>query len=489
MNNKNEHRLVKRNTLILGAGKAGKLLAEDIQNKQNLTFHVIGFLDDNTETGSKVSGLPVLGKLKDIKQIVSKNGIKEIIFSMPSANGQIIRSVVEESKELQLNYKILPRTSEVLLQDFSKDYVHHLRDLEIEDLIGGGIDKLDLEKVKNLIKSGTFLITGAAGSIGSELSRQIASYGAKKIVFYDWWENGMFELHNELRSKYPTGDFEFVIGDIKDAQKISHIIKKFKPDTIFHAAAYKHVPLMESNGVEAIKNNIQGTRTVAKAAVLHKVPKFVLVSSDKAVNPTNIMGATKRAAEKMIHILSESQDTTTFCAVRFGNVMNSNGSVIPIFKRQIESGGPVGVTHKEINRFFMTIPEAVMLILKAWAIGENNDLFVLDMGEPIKIYNLAEWMIVLRGLVPHKDIAIEVIGIRPGEKLYEEVLVEQESVDKTTEHNIFKTRNYMNFDKILFLNTLAYLEDLMQEGDVERSEIHRYLQTMVSTFSPAKHSI
>jgi FlaA1/EpsC-like NDP-sugar epimerase len=484
-----EEKLVKRRTIILGAGKAGKLLAEDIQNKPGLAFDIVGFLDDQVEVGTITSNKPILGSLDMICQIVQDNVIQEVIFAIPSANGSIIRSVVESSKELQLSYKILPRTSEVLLQDFSKDYVHHLRDLEIEDLIGGSIDKLDLERVKKRVQKEVFLITGAAGSIGSELSRQIASHGARKVIFYDWWENGMFELHNELTSKYPNGDFEFIIGDIKDAQKIGHVIKKFKPHTIFHAAAYKHVPLMESNGVEAIKNNIQGTRTVAKAAVRHGVPKFVLVSSDKAVNPTNIMGATKRAAEKMIHILSESQNTTTFCAVRFGNVMNSNGSVIPIFKRQIESGGPVCVTHKDINRYFMTIPEAVMLILKAWIIGENNDLFVLDMGEPIKIYNLAEWMIVLQGHVPHKDIAIDVVGLRSGEKLFEEVLVEQESVDITSEANIFKTRNYMKFDKILYLNTLAYLEEALQEGDIERPEILKYLKTMVTTFKPAKHSI
>jgi FlaA1/EpsC-like NDP-sugar epimerase len=298
----------------------------------------------------------------------------------------------------------------------------------------------------------------------------------------------MFDLRNELVEKFPDADLEFVIGDIKDSQKINFIIKKYKPDTIFHAAAYKHVPLMESNGVEAIKNNIRGTRIVAKAAVRNGVARFVLVSSDKAVNPTNIMGATKRAAEKMIHILSEGQDTTSFCAVRFGNVMNSNGSVIPIFKRQIESGGPITVTHKDINRYFMTIPEAVMLILKAWIIGENNDLFVLDMGEPIKIYNLAEWMIALKGLVPHKDIAIDVVGLRPGEKLYEEVLVEEESVEKTSEAGIFKTKNYMSFDKVKYLNTLAYLEEAMNDGDIERSEIHRYLGDMVTTFKPAEHS-
>ncbi|MCA9328539.1 polysaccharide biosynthesis protein [Candidatus Saccharibacteria bacterium] len=481
-------KLSRRKTLVIGAGKAGGLLVEDMQSKTNLAFDVIGFLDDAVKIGTKISGVPVLGTLEEIQKVAEQNEIEEIIIAIPRADGSLIRSIVESSKGIKLSYKILPRSSEVLLQDFAKDYTQHLRNLEIDDLFGGSIDKLDLTRVSERVQKETFLITGAAGSIGSELSRQIASQGAKKIIFYDWWENGMFELRNELIERHPEGDFEFVIGDIKDAKKIGHTIAKYKPDTIFHAAAYKHVPLMEANGIEAIKNNIIGTRTVAKAAVRHQVSKFVLVSTDKAVNPTNIMGATKRAAEKMIHILSETQDTTKFCAVRFGNVMNSNGSVIPIFKRQIDAGGPVGVTHKDINRFFMTIPEAVMLILRAWMIGENNDLFVLDMGEPIRIYNLAEWMIVLKGLVPHKDIAINVIGLRPGEKLYEEVLVEQESVDKTSEKGIFRTRNYMDFDKITYLNTLAYLEEAIQEGDVEREEVHRYLQKMITTFKPAEHS-
>jgi FlaA1/EpsC-like NDP-sugar epimerase len=480
--------LVKRNTIIVGAGKAGALLLEDIGNKEDLTFNVVGFLDDNKEFGDKINGSSVLGTIDDLSKVINDNKIEEVIIALPSADGSVIRRVVDKSKDNKLNYKILPRTAEVLLQPFSKDYVHHIRDLQIEDLIGGHIDKLDLTRVKSRVEKEIFLITGAAGSIGSELSRQITSHGAKKIIFYDWWENGMFDLRNELVEKFPDADLEFVIGDIKDSQKINFIIKKYKPDTIFHAAAYKHVPLMESNGVEAIKNNIRGTRIVAKAAVRNGVARFVLVSSDKAVNPTNIMGATKRAAEKMIHILSEGQDTTSFCAVRFGNVMNSNGSVIPIFKRQIESGGPITVTHKDINRYFMTIPEAVMLILKAWIIGENNDLFVLDMGEPIKIYNLAEWMIALKGLVPHKDIAIDVVGLRPGEKLYEEVLVEEESVEKTSEAGIFKTKNYMSFDKVKYLNTLAYLEEAMNDGDIERSEIHRYLGDMVTTFKPAEHS-
>jgi len=480
--------LVKRNTVIIGAGKAGSLLVEDIHNEKDMNFNIVGFIDDNKKIGSTMHKVKVIGKINDISRIVQKYEITEVIIAMPSAGGALIRKIVEKLKKFNVSFKLLPRTSEVLLQPFSKDYSHHLRKMKIEDLIGGSIDKLDLTKIKEQIKRETVLITGAAGSIGSELSRQIASHRASKIIFYDWWENGMFYLRNELVEKYPEGNFEFIIGDIKDSQKINYILKKHKPNTIFHAAAYKHVPLMESNGTEAIKNNIFGTRVLARVAIRNGVGKFVLVSSDKAVNPTNIMGATKRASEKIIHILSEGQNTTSFCAVRFGNVMNSNGSVIPTFKKQIASGGPLTVTDREINRFFMTIPEAVMLILKAWMMGVNNDLFVFDMGDPIKIYDLAEWMILLEGLVPHKDIAVNIIGLRPGEKLYEEVLVKQEFVIKTSEASIFRTKNYMKFDKVNFLNNLLSLEEVLKEGDIERIEILDYLQKMVSTFMPAGHS-
>ena len=377
--------------LIVGAGKAGQLLAKSIINNKDTSFEIVGFIDDNPKIlGKKIGGLDVITDIKNIRKATIDSDVDEIIIALPSERGQVIRRIIDSLEGQRLTYKILPRDSEVLFQDFEEDYLKHIRKIKPEDLLGGVILKSDQRSLAENTKNEVIMITGAAGSIGSELSRQIAVYGAKKIIFFDWWENGMFYLRNEILDINPKGDYEFIIGDMKDRKRLDGVMSQFKPASVFHAGAYKHVPLMEGNASEAIKNNILGTKAVAESAIKHGVKKFVFVSSDKAVNPTNIMGATKRGAEKVINILAESQNTTTFCAVRFGNVVNSNGSVIPFFEKQIEKGGPVTVTHKEVTRFFMTIPEACTLILKAWVMGKNNDLFVLDMGESIKIYELAK---------------------------------------------------------------------------------------------------
>ena len=373
------------------------------------------------------------------------------------------------------------------MQDFNEDYLKYLRRVRAEDLLGGEILKSDQQEITHFAKGQTILITGAAGSIGSELSRQVVAHGAKKVIFYDWWENGMFDLRNQLIESYPKGNFEFIIGDIKDRSKMNLVVSLYRPTTIFHAAAYKHVPLMEENPAEAIKNNIVGTKTVAEIAIKYKVKKFILVSSDKAVNPTNIMGATKRAAEKVIHILSESQNDTIFCAVRFGNVINSNGSAIPIFEKQIEKGGPVTVTNKDITRFFMTIPEAVHLILQSWVMGQNNDLFVLDMGESVKIYDLVKLLIVLQGYEPDIDIKIKITGLRPGEKLYEEVLVKEEETSSTSVKKIFRTKNYMSFNTLVFLNELNLLIESIEDEGLNTEFLRKGLQQMISTYKPAMH--
>lgn len=480
----------KINILIIGAGEAGQLLLSNIIQDKDSALSVVGFIDDDlNKQDKKYDGCKVLGTLKDLKKVAKENGIKELLIAIPSERGNAIRKVVENSIGLGLVYKILPRKSEILLQDFSKNYLKHIRRVEPEDLLGGEIPKADQEEVAKFIKGRSILVTGAAGSIGSELSRQLSAYGPSKIVFYDWWENGMFELQNHILENYPHLDCEFIIGDIKDRKKISNVMKFFKPDSIFHAAAYKHVPLMESNSPEAVKNNIFGTKTVAELAVKHEVEKFVLISTDKAVNPTNIMGATKRAAEKMIHIIAESQDVTTFCAVRFGNVINSNGSAIPIFERQIESGGPVTVTHKEITRYFMTIPESVHLILKAWVMGKNNDLFVLDMGEPIRIYDFVRLLIAVRGYNPDEDISIKITGLRPGEKLFEEILVDDESTSSTKYNKIFRTKNYLNFDKLSFLNNLSLLAEMVKEEDFSPQDLKNMLKKMISTYVPKEEQI
>lgn len=472
--------------LIIGAGEAGALVAKNINKGKGSSFKVVGFLDDNLEkVGSKIEGVKVLGSIKDIKKIAEKENIKEVIIAIPSERGASIRRIVEVSSGLGLVYKILPRRSEVLLQKFDKDYLRYIRRVEAEDLLGGEIVKKDQSTVKKYTKGKTILVTGAAGSIGAELSKQITAYRAKKVIFYDWWEYGMFELQNYIEENYPEVNCEFVIGDIKDKVRLDTVLSSCKPDTVFHAAAYKHVPLMEHNPSEAIKNNIFGTKTVAELSVKHKVKKFVLISTDKAVNPTNIMGATKRAAEKVIHILAGSQKDTKFFSVRFGNVINSHGSAIPVFEKQIELGGPVTVTHKEVTRFFMTIPEAVHLILQAWVMGENNDLFVLDMGEPTKIVDLAKLLITVHGYVPEKDVKIKFIGLRPGEKLYEEVLVNKERADSTKYEKIFRTKNYLKFAEDVFSNNLKKLEKDIVDRHLEKLEVSRLLKKMISTYRPS----
>ena len=473
--------------LIVGAGKAGELIAGNILANKESSFEIIGFVDDNvSKIGSKVAGYPVLGAIKNIRDIVIEHGIEEVFIAIPSERGKTIRNIVELTFGLKIIYKILPRLSEVLLQDYEEDYLKYVRRVKIEDLLGGEILKSDQQEITEFAKGQIIMITGAAGSIGSELSRQIAAHGPKKVIFYDWWENGMFDLRNQLLENYPETNFEFIIGDVKDRKKLNLVMKTYSPTTVFHAAAYKHVPLMEGNPAEAIKNNILGTKTVAECAIKAGAKKFILISTDKAVNPTNIMGATKRAAEKVIHILSSSQSTTTLCAVRFGNVINSNGSAIPIFEKQIENGGPVCVTHKDVTRFFMTIPEAVHLVLQSWVMGENNDLFVLDMGESIKIYDLAKLLIALHGYEPEVDIKIKIVGLRPGEKLYEEVLVEEEGTQATAMKKIFRTQNYVSFDKLTFLNNLGMLMEQIDEDGLNVEVLKERLKGMVSTYHPSE---
>lgn len=470
--------------IIVGAGKAGELITKNIKSADT-SFEVVGFVDDDkTKLNQKIYGCKVLGVISDLNELIELNQVQELFIAIPSERGTVIRKIVESTIGSKVIYKILPRQSEVLLQEETDDYLKYIRKVRTEDLLGGEILKSDQTEVANYAKGKTVIITGAAGSIGSELSRQIAAYGAKRVIFYDWWENGMFELRNQLVEMYPKGNFEFVIGDIKDRNKVDLVFRRFKPNFVFHAAAYKHVPLMELNPAEAIKNNIVGTKTLAEISIKHKVEKFILVSSDKAVNPTNIMGATKRAAEKIIHILSESQKDTIFCAVRFGNVINSNGSALPIFNKQIEQGGPVTVTNKRMTRFFMTIPEAVHLILQSWVIGKNNDLFVLDMGEPIKIYDLVNLLIALQGYVPERDIKIKIIGLRPGEKLYEEVLVKEEETNSTPIKKIFRTKNHLSFNKLRFLYNLEMLLELVEEEGLSIDCLKAQLREMVSTYKP-----
>jgi len=471
---------------IVGAGKAGELIASNLLAYKEGSYNILGFIDDNdSKQGTEIQGIPVLGKVAQLRDLVAEHGAEELLIALPSERGKTIRTIVEATLGLKLIYKIIPRMSEVLIQDYDQDYMKYIRQVRAEDLLGGEILKSDQAEISSFAEGQTVLITGAAGSIGSELSRQIVAHGAKKVILYDWWENGIFDLGNQIKEGYPEADVVYVIGDIKDRHKVNAIFDLYKPTTVFHAAAYKHVPLMEENPAEAVKNNVFGTRMIAEAAIKHGVAKFVLVSTDKAVNPTNIMGASKRAAEKIIHLLAESQSTTTFSAVRFGNVINSNGSAIPFFEKQIEKGGPVTVTHKDVTRFFMTIPEAVHLILQTWVMGENNDLFVLDMGESVRIYDLARLLIALHGYVPDEEIKIKIIGLRPGEKLYEEVLVKEEETKATSVKKIFRTQNYMSFNKEAFVQNLQRLEELLSVEYTEPLPIKEHMLNLISTYKPA----
>lgn len=472
--------------LIVGAGRAGEMVSADLMRDSSSGFNVVGFVDDDPlKLFSSVHGLPVLGSLSDLREVVIGNAVSELIISIPSQRGSVIRRIVESTTGLGLNYKILPRQAEVLLQDYAGKTRQFIRKVKAEDLLGGEIPKSDQDDIMNYARDQVILITGAAGSIGSELTRQAVAYGARKVIAYDWWENGVFDLRNHLIEAYPDADIEYIIGDVKDRRKLNQVFSAHRPTAVFHAAAYKHVPLMEGNPAEAIKNNIFGTKTVAEVAVKFSTSKFVLVSTDKAVNPTNIMGATKRATEMVIHILAGSQNTTTFCAVRFGNVINSNGSAIPIFQEQIEHGGPVTVTHPEVTRFFMTIPEAVHLILQSWIMGANDDLFVLNMGESIRIYELARLLIALNGYIPENEIPIRITGLRPGEKLYEEVLVKEEETSATSVAKIFRTRNYLNFDELTFLHGLTVLGEAVEEQGLDCAALKRRLAKLVDTYVPS----
>lgn len=424
--------------LIYGAGIAGKLVASEILKDPKEQYKIIGYIDDFQKIGKKIGKYIILGNRKNLQKLVKKYQIEEILIALPSAERGVIRNIIKACEDNKVNFKIVPQLIEILQK--SKINLEQIRSVQPIDLLGREMITTDLKILEHFFNDSTVLITGAAGSIGSELCRQIAHFNTKLIIFLDWWENGMYDLENEFKKAFPQRDIVSIIGNIQDTAKVDYIFKKYKPDFVFHAAAFKHVPLMEHNPEEAVKNNIFGTKTVAEAALKFEARKFILISTDKAVNPTNIMGATKRTAELVIQLLNK-KNKTKFSAVRFGNVLASSGSVIPVFKRQIAEGGPITVTHKRIFRYFMTIPEAVQLVLLSSFYGKGGEIFVLDMGEPVKIIDLARSLIRLSGLIPGKDIAIKVVGLRPGEKLYEEKLTDKENMGCVKEDKIYIAQN------------------------------------------------
>lgn len=467
------------NLLIIGAGDAAALLIKEIRNHSQLNYNIVGLLDDDkNKYGKLVKGVKVLGTTKDILEICEEYSISEIILAIPSVSYQDKKRIINLCKSTKCKLKTIPGIYEIIdgTVNMSK-----LRDVSIEDLLGREEVRLNSDNINKYIKDKTVLVTGGGGSIGSELCRQIAKFKPKKLLILDIYENNAYDLQMELNYSFPQLNKEVIIASIRDMDRLKEIFGEYKPDVVFHAAAHKHVPLMEDNPAEAIKNNIIGTYNLAKCADEFKVKKFVQISTDKAVNPTNIMGATKRFCELIIQGF-DTVSSTEFVAVRFGNVLGSNGSVIPLFKKQIAHGGPITVTHPEINRFFMTIPEAAQLVIQAGAIANGGEIFVLDMGEPVKIADLARDLISLSGLKPDIDIKIKYTGLRPGEKLYEELLMNEVALS-STEHDKIFVEKPMESDINFVESSIEDFKNVLSKGDFE---IINMLEKKVPTFKRKK---
>jgi len=423
------------NTLIIGAGDAGATIAREIERYHKRSRKVIGFIDDDESKFNRLmGGVRILGNRHDIPSIVKENKVKEIIIAMPSVTRNEIRNIMEICSPLKCKVNTLPGMYQLLDDEV---LVSHLHPVSIEDLLERDEVRLDMDVVEHYIRDKVVLVTGAGGSIGSEICRQIMRVGPKQLLLLGHGENSIYLINQELKNIYKDGPIIPIIADIRDKQQLDQIFTQYNPQVVFHAAAHKHVPLMEIQPMAAVLNNIYGTRNVADVAGRHGVERFVMISTDKAVNPTSVMGATKRVAEKVIIAMNDTYDTK-YITVRFGNVLGSRGSVIPLFKKQIEAGGPVTVTDPEMTRYFMTIPEASQLVLQAGAMGKGGEVFLLDMGEPVKIIDLARNMIRLSGLEPDKDIHIKITGLRPGEKKYEELLTSEEGTNRTNHTKIFE---------------------------------------------------
>ena len=426
-----------KKVLVVGAGETGAFIEREFRKDSKYDKRVVAFVDDNKKKiGLNISGVKVLGNRNDIPNIVEERGIKEIIIAISNIDSDDFRNIIDICKESGAKVKVMPNVSK--LED-TTGIIRQIRDVKVEDLLGRESIKLDYEGISEYIKEKVVLVTGGGGSIGSELCRQIVKFNPKTLIIVDIYENNAYDIQNELLSNYKDLNLITLIASVRDRERLREIFSKYKPNVVFHAAAHKHVPLMEESPCEAFKNNNLGTLNTAEVSSEFNVERFVLISTDKAVNPTNIMGASKRICEMIIQSI-DKESKTEFVAVRFGNVLGSNGSVVPLFKKQIKKGGPITLTHKEITRYFMTIPEAAQLVLQAGAYAKGGEIFILDMGKPVKIYDLAVNLIKLSGLVPDKDIKIKITGLRPGEKLYEELLMDEEGLTKTAHNKIFVAR-------------------------------------------------
>ncbi len=475
-------------TLIVGAGNAGRMILTEIENaKQDPNNPISNILpvclvdDDTTKLRNKINGVEVVGTCPEIPRICADYQVENIIVALPSCEGEAKRKILDYCSATECKIKVIPYLSELLFDDKNTKLITQAKEIKIEDLLGRKPIEFDKEGIRKFVTGKVCMVTGGGGSIGSELVRQIAKYEPKQIVIIDIYENNAYDIQQELVLEYGSKlNLVTLISSVRDYDKMDAIFKKYRPQIVFHAAAHKHVPLMETVPEEAVKNNIFGTFNVATLAEFYKVDKFVMISTDKAVNPTNVMGATKRACEMIIQYKAQTSTHTEFVTTRFGNVLGSNGSVIPLFRRQIESGSPVTVTHPDIIRYFMTIPEAVSLVLEAGAMAKGGEIFVLDMGDPVKITTLAENLIRMYGKVPYKDVPIVFTGLRPGEKLFEELLMDEEGLKSTANNKIY-IGNQININSDEMLNKLGALREASQANDSERTV--ELLSDLVPTFN------
>lgn len=469
-------RSVRRNVLLVGAGSAGSALIKEIVNSRLVNKNLVGVIDDDPgKQGTFIHGIRVIGTREDIVRLAKELEVDEIMIALPSASAKEIKEIVNICKETGCELKRLPGIYQLVNGEVS---VSKLKEVDVNDLLGREPVCVDLESIMGYVSDKVILITGGGGSIGSELCRQIASHHPKQLIVVDIYENNAYSIQQELLRKFPELDLVVLIASVRNTKRMDDIFAMYHPDIVYHAAAHKHVPLMEDSPNEAVKNNVLGTWKVVQAADKYHVKRFVMISTDKAVNPTNIMGATKRVCEMIIQTYNNRSETE-FVAVRFGNVLGSNGSVIPLFKKQIEQGGPVTVTHPDIIRYFMTIPEAVSLVLQTGAYAKGGEIFVLDMGEPVKILDLANNLILLSGHKPGEDIQIEFTGLRPGEKLYEEMLMEEEGL-QNTENQLIHIGRPIEMDEEKFLAQLERLKEYVVE---EPDDIRSYIQDIVPTYS------
>ena len=466
------------NLLIIGAGMGAREIIIAIKNNMRDKYNIVGIIDDDiSKINHYILGIKVLGTRYDIPKIAKEKNVDLIFFAINKIDAVSRRKILEICQETGVKTRVLPTTEEVINKQGA---MNSLRDVQIEDLLGRDPVHLDNKNINSLIKNKTVLVTGGGGSIGSELCRQIVKYDPKRLVILDIYENNLYDIEMELRAEYPKLNLEAIVASVRDKARLNNVFETYKPEIVFHAAAHKHVPLMEKSPLEAIHNNVFGTYNVVNCADEYGVEKFVLISTDKAVNPTNIMGASKRVCEMIVQAKNKVSKTE-YVAVRFGNVLGSNGSVIPLFKKQIERGGPVTVTHKEITRFFMTIPEAVQLILQAVTYAKGGEIFVLDMGEPVKIYDLAVSLIKLLGYEPNVDIPIEITGLRPGEKLYEEILMSEEGLTSTKHDKIFISKP-IHMEMAELEEKLNILKELEYNEKYSNENIKNVMKEVVTTY-------